>query len=110
MPKQIVIGDKVVIVGGKYTKQTGRVVKITEKMYAVQLYPSNEVVRVAQSNVQQQCVVYQYEGEEHPKSELCLKRCCKVRMETLAAAREEMKEMRDRINDLVRMLENMTTT
>lgn len=110
MPREIVIGDKVVVVGGKYTVRPGHVVKITKKMYAVQLYPSNEVVQVAQRNVQLHCVVYQYEGEERPKRELCLKRCCKVRMEALAAAREEMKEMRDRIDDLVKMLEDMTTT
>jgi preprotein translocase subunit YajC len=107
MVHAIVCGDIVNTVGGKYAGRSGHVVKITVKMYAIKLYPSEDVVRVKTQNVELHRALYQSEDEAIPRSAMCQKACCKARMEALRAMKEELQEMRNQMTDLVMRMEQM---
>jgi ribosomal protein L24 len=107
MVPAIVCGDIVNIVVGKYTGRSGNVVKFTAKMYAIRLYRSEDVVRVKIQNVELHRALYQSEDEAIPRSVVCQKACCKAQMEALRAMKEELKEMRNQMTDLVMRIEQM---
>jgi hypothetical protein len=103
-------GKRVVIVNGKYARRTGYITKTTDMMYAVQLTPSNEVVRVWQRNVQRYSAGPPDDGIKPKQHECCVKPCCKARSEALKAARDGMIQMQERMDQLINMLEVKTAT
>ena len=103
-------GERVIIRNGKYTGRTGYITKITDMMYAVQLTQSNEVVRVWQRNVHRHSAGSPDNKNKPNPPECCTKPCCKARSEALKAARLEMIQMQERMDQLINMLEGMTAT
>jgi hypothetical protein len=108
MKHPLVCGDKVVIVGGKYAGRPGHVVKVTEKMTTVHLLSGNDIVRVMSHNVELHSTGCGYKREEQPRVEICHKQCCKDCMQALMAAKDEVEALRDRVEELLKMLDRLS--
>jgi hypothetical protein len=109
-PSLFAVGDAVAVTGGKYQGSCGHILKITDQMSTIRLLHSDNVIRVMSRNVQARCESSSSVWKGMPKEGLCHNPCCRTRLEALAAAKEDMIIMRKQIDDVIAMLERLTTT
>jgi ribosomal protein L24 len=102
-------GDKVVIIGGKYKGCTGHVVKLTEMMCAIRLSHGIEVVRIMSHNIELRSVMMGGVKEEQLHEEICPKQCCREQLDALVAAKNQLKNMKEQMEELVVMMNALTT-
>jgi hypothetical protein len=107
MQVPIFAGERVAIVGGKYTGKAGYVVNTTAQMCTIRLLWSEDAILVMLRNVELDSSCCVKDKGKEPRLRACQKQCCRLRTEACTAAREELLIMRARIDELIRLFEKI---